>query len=103
MSEGPADLAQVRKQRNSARSRLSGRFSTLKGDYAEKGIGKRLGEQVTGKVKGAAHDLGGVARESKGVIAGAAGLIGLWFARRPLLTFGGRWWNKFKARIDKDF
>jgi hypothetical protein len=81
---------------------MSGRFSALKGDYAEKGIGKRVGDEVTGKVKGAAQDLGNVARESKGVIAGALGILGLWFARRPILSLGGRWWSMLRARIDKE-
>lgn len=97
----PVDSA--REARDTARSRLLGRFSSLKGDYAEKSIGARVGEKVTGTVKGVADDLVEVASESKGVIAGAGGLIGLWLARRPILALGGRWWSKLKARIYKDF
>lgn len=103
MSEPPAKVDLARNARNLARKRLFGRFSSLKGDYAEKGIGERVGERITGKVKGAAHGLGEVANESKGVIAGSGALLGLWLARRPILSLGGRWWSKLKARIDKDF
>lgn len=103
MSDGPPDVDVARETRNSARSRMAGRFSALKGGYAEKGLGARLGEQVTGKVKEAAVEAGDIVRESKGIIAGAAGLLGLWLVRRPIKALGGRWWSKVKARIDKDF
>ncbi|WP_310532072.1 hypothetical protein [Novosphingobium sp.] len=103
MSETPPKVDLARDARNSARNRLLGRFSSLKGDYAEKGLGERVGERITGKVKGAAHDLGEVANDSKGVIAGAGALLGLWLARRPILSLGGRWWSKLKARMDKEF
>lgn len=103
MSDGPPDVDVARETRNSARSRMAGRFSALKGDYADKGVGARLGEQVTGKVKDAVLEVSDVVRESKGIIAGAAGLLGLWLARRPITALGGRWWTKLKARIDKDF
>lgn len=103
MSDPLPPVDSAREVRDTARNRLLGRFSSLKGGYAEKGIGARVGEKVTGTVKGVAHDLADVASESKGVIAGAGGLIGLWMARRPILAFGGRWWSKLKAWIDKDF
>lgn len=103
MSDQAPNVDLARDARNTARSRLFGRFRSLKGDYAEKGIGERVGERITGKVKGAAHDLGEVASESKGVIAGAGALLGLWLVRRPILSLGGRWWSKLKARIDKEF
>lgn len=103
MSDLAPKVDSARDVRDTARSRLLGRFSSLKGDYAEKGIGARLGDQVTGKIKDTVHDLGDVASESKGVIAGAGALLGLWLARRPILSFGGRWWAKLKARIDKEF
>lgn len=97
------DIDETRAARNDARSRMDRRFSALKGGYADKGIGERVGEKVTGKIKGTAQDLGNVARESKGVIAGALGLLGLWFARRPIMSLGSRWWSMLRARIDKDF
>lgn len=103
MSDGPPEVDSARDARDTARSRLLGRFSSVKGDYAEKGIAERVGERITGKVKGAANDLAEVASESKGVIAGAGALLGLWLARRPILSLGGHWWSRLKARIDKEF
>lgn len=103
MSKNEPEVDSARDARNTTRIRLLGRFRSLKGDYAEKGIGERFGEQVTGKVSGAARDFVDVASESKGVIAGGVGLLGLWLARRPVMAIGGRWWSKLKARIDKDF
>lgn len=103
MSDLPPKVDAARDARNTARSRLRGRFSAVKGGYAEKGIGARLGEQVTGRIKGAGKDIGEVASESKGVIAGTAALLGLWLARRPILSLGERWWLKLKARMDKEF
>lgn len=97
------ELDAAREARNDARSTMDRRFSALKGGYANKGVGERVGEQVTGKIRDTVQDLGDVARESKGVIAGALGLLGLWFARRPILSLGGRWWSKLRARIDKEF
>lgn len=103
MSDLPPQVESARDDRDTARTRLLGRFRSLKGGYAEKGIVERVGEQVTGKLKGTVHDLGAVVSESKGIIAGAGALLGLWLARRPILSVGGRWWSKLKARIDKEF
>lgn len=103
MSDPVADAETARAARNSAKGRLSQRFSTLKGEYAEKGIGARIGDQVSGKVKDAAQNAVEVAGESKGIILGSVSLLGLWLARRPLTSMGRKFWIKARDRIDKGF
>lgn len=103
MSDPSADTEAARAERDMARSRMKQRFSSLKGGYAQKGFGARLGDQVSAKVSDVAAGAVEVARDSKGVIAGSAGLLGLWLARRPIAKLGGRLWAKAKARMDKGF
>lgn len=103
MSDPSAEAEAARNARDTAKARLSRRFSSLKGEYEEKGIGSRVGDQIAGKAKDAAQGAVEMARESKGVLAGVAGLLGLWFARRPLAGLGRKIWAKAKAKIDKDF
>lgn len=91
-----------RADRLAARRQISERYRKLTGAYADKGIGSRLGDVVVGKAKTVADDAVEVARESKGILAGTAGLIGLWFLRKPIASQAKRLWPKIKARLGKE-
>lgn len=103
MTDPASDAEGARAARNSAKVRMEQRFSALKGGYLKKGLGARIGDQLSDKVKGAAQGAVDVARDSKGVLAGTAGLLGLWLARRPLTSMGRKLWARAKARMDKGF
>ncbi|PLK25970.1 hypothetical protein [Novosphingobium sp. TH158] len=102
MSDPEDHLAADRANRMEALARVTNRFSALKGAFAEKGVGQRVGELATGKAKSAAHEAVDVARDAKGVVAGAAGLLALWALRRPIAGQVRRWWPLLKARMGKE-
>lgn len=103
MTEPASDAETARQARNSAKVRMEKRFSALQGGYAQMGIGSRVSNQVSGKVREAAQEAIEVARESKGVIVGTVGVLGFWLARRSLMSIGRSFWAKARARIDKGF
>lgn len=74
-------LAETRAARNTARAAHDANVAQVRADLAARGIGGR----IAAKAKHDALDLAGealaVARESKGIIAGAAGALILWTLR----------------------
>lgn len=103
MSNPDSDAEAARVARNSAKVRMEERFSALKGGYEQKGIGSRIGDRVSAKLKDTAQDVVEVASESKGLIAGTAGLLAIWLARRPLTSVSRKLLAKARDRIDKGF
>ncbi|MFM5929757.1 MAG: hypothetical protein ACKOPQ_02495 [Novosphingobium sp.] len=102
MSAPDDQLQADREQREQARQQVLDRFSALKGALAEKGIGRRIGEKAANSAKAAADDVVEIAAESKGVIAGTAGLLALWFLRRPIASAGRKWWPKVADWLGKE-
>ncbi|MFM5908519.1 MAG: hypothetical protein ACKOPO_13195 [Novosphingobium sp.] len=84
MSDADDKLQADRAHREAARQQVVERFTALKGALADKGIGRRIGERAVGKARSAADNAVEIAVESKGIIAGTAGLLALWFFRKPI-------------------
>ena len=95
MSAAEDRLAADRANRNAARKLVDGHIEQVKADLAARSVGGR----VAAKVKGDALDLAdqalAVAKDSKGIIAGALGALALW-------TFRGRIADLFKPAAVQD-
>lgn len=102
MSDDEQRIHDDREAREAAKAQVTQRFSALKGALAEKGIGRRVADHAADKARDAADQVADVARESKGIIAGTTGLLGLWFLRRPIAAQARRWWPVIKARLGKE-
>jgi len=79
------ELGDTRSARNAARARFDARLTQVRADLAARGVGGRIADKASGDIKQALGDAANVARESKGIIAGAAAALALWFLRGPLL------------------
>ena len=81
MTDAETRLAADRANRNAARKLVDGHIEQVKADLAARSVGGR----VVAKVKGDALDLAdqalAVAKDSKGIIAGAIGALALWTFR----------------------
>lgn len=85
MSEHERALEKNRARRASARGAFDARLARLKGDIdAHGGIAGKARSEAARKGKAALDQGLAMARESKGIIAGTAGLLALWFLRRPI-------------------
>ncbi len=101
-------VATARAERDTALSSVTGSYERLRGELAVKGIGKRVAEEAADKAKSTAKEAAEIAFENKGVVAGTAGALAIWFARKPLgdqavKVWHGlpRAWHRLKARIGK--
>lgn len=85
MSAAEERLAADRANRNAARKLVDGHIAQVKADLAARSVGGR----VAAKVKGDALDLAdqalAVAKDSKGIIAGAIGALALWTFRDQII------------------
>lgn len=86
MSEAERNLAADRTTRNAARGVFDAHIARLKGEVAAKGgiVGKARDEAGKRLLDAGKQGLA-IAGESKGIIAGTAAALGLWFFRKPLV------------------
>ena len=108
MSDDADPVAEARAQRDAALSEVTGSYDRLRGELADKSIGKRVVGEVADKAKSTAKDAADIALDSKLVVAGTLGALAVWFARRPLAAQASKAWHRFpdawerlKARIVK--
>ncbi len=107
MNDDADPVVTARAERDAALSSVTGRYERLRGELAEKGIGRRVVEEAADTAKSAAKEAAEIALENKGVIAGTVGALAIWFARKPLGEQAVKVWHRLpgawqslKARID---
>lgn len=81
------DLEQARAARDAAREAFDAQMLRLRGDPEAQSIGERVSERVGQDARNALHHALDIAAESKGVIAGTAAALTLWFARGPIVSW----------------
>lgn len=86
MNDAGQDLLEARAVRNAARSTFDTRLSQVKADLAARSVGGRVADKVTDDAMAALDEAIDVAKESKGIIAGTAALLALWFLRNPIVS-----------------
>ena len=87
MSDRLQRLAEDRAARNAARGLFEARLKALIDDFESRGIGERIAERASREVREIAGQALLVAKDSKGVIAGTAAALLLWFFRAPLVAW----------------
>jgi len=80
MTQPEATVREARERRDAARAALDTRLALLKPEN----LRSRAIDTARSQAVDALETGLDVARESKGVIAGVVGLLGLWFMRKPL-------------------
>lgn len=85
MSREEDRLLRDRALRNRARAVLDEQLSRVKEDLEARGVGARAAQTVTDEARQVADAGASLARESKGIIAGALGALLVWQFRGPLL------------------
>ena len=90
MSELERRLAEHRAARNAARAAHDANLAQVKADLAARGIGGRIADKARGDALDLAGEAVAVARESKGIIAGAIGALTLWFLRDQVAALAAR-------------
>jgi hypothetical protein len=86
MSEAERHLAADRATRNAARGVFEAHVARLKGDVeAHGGIAGKAKDEAGQRLLDAGKQGLAIAGESKGIIAGTAAALGLWFLRKPLI------------------
>jgi len=81
------DLGAIRSRRDAARGALDSRLNRVKGDFSARGIASRLADDARKEALETLDTAIDIAKESKGVIAGTAVLLGLWFMRNPIIAW----------------
>ncbi len=100
MSDAERRLVEDRTTRNAARKVFEGNVAQVKADLAARSIPERLADKARRDVTDALATGLDVARESKGIVAGMAALLGAWFFRASLISALGRLFGKNKpARV----
>jgi hypothetical protein len=87
MSPLASQLDQARQARDSARAAFDARLGRLKSDLEARGVGGRIADKIGEEAHGALDQALDVAKESKGVIAGTAAALALWFLRHPIIAW----------------
>lgn len=85
MAETPLD--DLRAARNAAKAALDARLTGLRGEIAERGVGGRIADAAKDEAAAVLAQGLDIARESKGIIAGTAAALALWFLRNPLIAW----------------
>ncbi|MEO7247313.1 MAG: hypothetical protein ABIW31_02575 [Novosphingobium sp.] len=108
MNDVADPVTAARMERDAALSTVTSSYARLRGELAEKSIGRRVAEDVANKAKASAAEVVEIAVENKGVVAGTVGALAIWFARKPLAEHAVKaWeslpgaWHLLKARIAK--
>lgn len=97
MADRPAH-DELRSRRNAARAALDARIARVKGDVEARGVGGRIADTVTQEARAGLDQALDIAKESKGIIAGTAALLALWFLRNPIVG----WVEGLLAERDTD-
>jgi hypothetical protein len=87
MNKAERQLEEARDRRNSARARLDARLATVRADVEARGVGGRIVDKAAEEARDAMAEALAVARESKGIIAGTAAALALWFLRNPIIAW----------------
>ena len=87
MSKLADQVITTRAARNVAMAEIEERIARVKGDREEHGIGGRIADAVSEATREAFDEAMKVADESKGIIAGTAALLVIWFLRNPVITW----------------
>lgn len=90
MSELASRLAEHRAARNAARTAHDANLAQVKVDLAARSIGGRIADKARDDALDLADEALAVARESKGIIAGAVGALALWFLRDQVIALTAR-------------
>lgn len=90
MSELERRLADNRAARNAARAAHDANLAQVKADLAARSIGGRIADKARDDALDLASETVAVARESKGIIAGAIGALTLWFLRDQVAALVAR-------------
>lgn len=90
MSEAESRLAEDRANRKAARGLFDSRLAQVKTDLAARGVPGRIKAKATDEMAKGIEQGVTIAKESKGIIAGTAAALALWFFREPLWALGRR-------------
>lgn len=85
MADAPLD--DLRTARNTARSALDARLATLRGEISERGVTGRIADAAKDEAAAVLAQGLDIARESRGIIAGTAAALALWFLRNPIIAW----------------
>ena len=99
MSKPDLGFETDRDTRAAALSVLTERYGRLRGALAERGPGARAADHAKGKARAAAREALDVANNSRGIIAGTAALLALWFCRKPIMAQAARHWPGLRDRL----
>lgn len=86
MTKRESQLAEDRSSRNAARALFDGRLAQVKSDFAARGVGGRVVDKAKGDVLAAGHEALAVVKDSKGIVAGTAAALAIWFLRAPIIA-----------------
>lgn len=86
MNEAESRLAEDRANRQAARGLFGGRLAQVKADLAARSVPGRIKAKATDEAAKAIEQGVAVAKQSKGIIAGTAAALALWFFREPLMA-----------------
>ncbi len=81
------DLRESMEARDTARAIFDARLAQVRQDLDARGLGGRIADKVGEEAREVFHDALEVADDSKGVIAGTVGALGLWLLRKPIIAW----------------
>jgi len=102
MNDAERRLTEDRSARNAARGLFDTRLGQVKADLAARSVPARIKARATDEAAKAVEQGVAIARESKGIIAGTAAALALWFFREPLLNWGKRLVTGGKDAVQTD-
>lgn len=82
-------LAQARRERDSARSVFDNRLAQVRSDLEARGVGGRIADKVSEEARIVLDEGLAIAAESKGIIAGIVAATSVWLLRHPILGWIG--------------
>jgi hypothetical protein len=102
MTDAAHRLLEDRATRRQARELVDANFAQVKADLAARGIGGRIADKSVEELKAVAGEALDIARDSKGVIAAAAGALAVWTFRKPLAALTRSWIGQGAVQDDDD-
>jgi hypothetical protein len=90
VTDAESRLADDRANRKAARGLFDSRLAQVKADLAARSVPGRIKAKATDEVAKGIEQGVTIAKESKGIIAGTAAALALWFFREPLWALGQR-------------
>lgn len=91
-------LEQAKAARNAAHQAFHGHLAQVQEDLTVRGIGGRIADRAGEVIAEAAE----VANENKGIVAGTAAALAVWFLRGPIISLIGRMLAGDEERNDED-